>query len=71
VTHFLVSSYATRTPSWDRTLTVASEIALNGDTDIVFARGSGKPAAAATITLSRPNATTRTISVTAGGMIDW
>lgn len=70
VTMFLGADFATRNQDWDITTNFNENIIVSGDTDILFARGTGLPASPKSITLTNLNKETRTITINAKGLVD-
>lgn len=69
VTTFPGTDFATRNPSNDHTVTLASTITVSGTQDFSFARFTGLPNQTGTITLTTKNNSVRTISINAQGLV--
>jgi len=65
------SSYATHTnAAFDQSYRVNSNVTITGMSDLNFAQVTGKPNAAATITITGTSNTTRTIKINTQGIIN-
>ena len=67
ITLFLGSSYAARNSAFDETYTINPTVTVSGFTEIVFAKATGMPSAAPTVTVSA-GTTSKTITINAHGV---
>lgn len=69
ITLFKGASYASRDTQFDEVFTMPSTIAVSGTQEYVFAKFTGLPGAAGSLTLTSINNETRTITTNAKGMV--
>lgn len=70
ITVFQGTAFVGHTTTYDQTYDISSRIAVSGTTDYIFARQTGLPGAAGTITLT-DNGTTSNIVINAKGKITY
>lgn len=64
------ANYAARTPSADQTFSLPANIAVTGATDVNFAKNTGRPNAAVTITVTNTDTQSEsTVSINSIGLI--
>lgn len=71
LTLFKGTSYAARDSTYDELFTIPTSITPSGVSEIVFAKFTGLPLTAGTITLTSNANETRTITINAKGMVDY
>lgn len=70
-TLFKGTTFATRTTTYDETLTLSSSITPSGSSEIIFTKLTGTPAATGSVVLTGANNDARTISVNAIGLVSY
>lgn len=71
VTLYKGASYASRDTSYDEVIDIPDSIAVSSTSDVQFAKLSGAPGAAASVTLTGDTNNSRTVTVNAEGMVDY
>jgi type II secretory pathway pseudopilin PulG len=71
ITMFKGTSFATRDQNLDETFAVAPSITFTGTDEMVFAKVTGQPAAAGSLTLTSPNNETRTVTINSKGIVNY
>lgn len=68
---FKGASYAARDTTYDETYDLATAIGISGTTEYVFAKMSGTPSTSGTVTVTSPNNETRSITLSAKGLVSY
>lgn len=71
VTLFKGASYALRDTTYDETLTIPASMMMTGTSEVVFSKLAATPSTTASISLNSTTNDTRTITVNAGGAVEY
>lgn len=71
VTLFKGAAYATRDTAFDETIPIPASMSLTGTSEVLFAKLTGTPSVAASVTLTSSTNDTRTIALNAKGMVNY